>query len=202
MKKFLSLPQEKQNRIVSAAMNLFGEAGYKKAYISEIASAARISKALVFHYFKNKKGLYSYLVYYTGKIVLTEAQESRDTLNKDFFERVLVTIRFRLSIMSRYPAMHAFIESVYNEDEPEVASDISRLLAIAADMHSPVVIESSEIDKLNDGVDPANVVKLVEKYSEGVVAGWDKTQSVDDIMPEVIDCIITLKNVLYKPEYL
>jgi len=55
MRKFLSLPQEKQNRIVDAAMNLFGEVGYKKAYISEIAAASGISKALVFHSYGRKK---------------------------------------------------------------------------------------------------------------------------------------------------
>jgi len=197
MRKFLSLPQEKQNRIVSAAMDLFGEVGYKKAYVSEIASAARISKALVFHYFVNKKGLYSYLVYYTGKIVLTEAQESRDTLGKDFFERVLITIRFRLSIMNRYPAMHAFIESVYKEDDPEVSADVERLLAIAKDMHSKITMTADEAGMLSNGVNSTQVADLIEKYSEGIIAGWDNTKSIDEVMLEVTDCMHMLKGVLY-----
>jgi len=198
MRKFLSLPQEKQDRIVYAAMNLFGEVGYKKAYISEIAEAAGISKALVFHYFKNKKGLYSYLVYYTGKIVMTEAQESRDTLGKDFFDRVLVTVRFRLTIINRYPAMHAFIESVFKEDDPEVASDVERLLAIAKDMHAQVVPDSTDLLKLKNGVNPAILTGLVEKYSEGAVTSRDVSLSTDEIMRSVEGCMEMLKMNLYK----
>ena len=198
MRKFLSLPQEKQNRIVDAAMNLFGEVGYKKAYISEIAAAAGISKALVFHYFGSKKGLYSYLVYYTGKIVMTEAQQDRDTANKGFFERVAVTIRFRLSIKNRYPAMTAFIDSVFNEDEPEVAADIDRLKAIATDMHSKVEVSSDEAGIFKNSVDILQVVGLIEKYTEGVVVGWNNHGSVDDAMKEVAACLEMLKSNLCK----
>jgi len=193
MRKFLSLPQEKQNRIVDAAMTLFGEVGYKKAYISEIAAAAGISKALVFHYFGSKKGLYSYLVYYTGKIVMTEAQHERDTADKDFFERALITIRFRLSIKSRYPAMNMFMESVFNEDEPEVAADIERLLAIATDMHSKTEISVGEASVLKAGVDPVCLADLVDKYTEGVIYGWNKDMSIDDVMLNVGNCIEMLK---------
>jgi len=198
MRKFLSLPQEKQNRIVDAAMNMFGEVGYKKAYISEIAAASGISKALVFHYFGSKKGLYSYLVYYTGKIVMTEAQHERDTANKDFFERVAVTIRFRLSIKSRYPAMNVFMESVFNEDEPEVAADIDRLKAIATDMHAKVEVGPDEVGAFKSGVDPAQVVALIEKYTEGVVTDWNGQASVDDVMREVDGCLDMLKRNLSK----
>jgi len=198
MRKFLSLPQEKQNRIVDAAMSLFGEVGYKKAYISEIAAASGISKALVFHYFGSKKGLYSYLVYYTGKIMMTEAQQARDTANKDFFERAAVTIRFRLTIKNRYPAMNTFIDSVFNEDEPEVAADIDRLKAIATDMHSKVEIKPGEAGLIKSGIDPLQVVALIEKYTEGVVYGWNNQTTVDEIMKEVTTCLEMLKISLCK----
>ena len=194
MRKFLSLPQEKQNRIVEAAMKLFGEVGYKKAYISEIATAAGISKALVFHYFGSKKGLYSYLVYYTGKIVMTEAQHERDTLNKDFFDRVIITVKFRLSVKDRYPAMNSFLESVYNEDHPDVASDIERLLAIATDMHSKVELNPNETGMFKDNIDPNQVVSLAEKYSEGIVSGWNSSFSVDETIQEVTKCLGMLRN--------
>ena len=193
MKKFLSLPKEKQNRIVTAAMALFGEVGYKKAYISEIAMSASISKALIFHYFSSKRGLYSYLVYYTGKIVMTEAQETREMLNKDFFERAVISIKFRLTIKSRYPAMSKFMESVYNEDDPEVASDIERLLAIATDMHAKADLAPGEERMFKSGVDPAQVVSLVEKYTEGIIAGWDRNSSIEDTMSEVSGCLNMLK---------
>ena len=196
MRKFLSLPLEKQNRIVTAAMKLFGEVGYKKAYISEIAAASGISKALVSHYFGSKKSLYSYLVYYTGKVVMTEAQEKRDTRNKDFFDRAITTIEFRLSLKSRYPAMSAFIESVYNEDEPEVAADIKRLRAVAADTHAKVTLNLGEEKLFISEVDPNCVVDLIDKYTEGVLNAWDVNSSIDETIDEVTKCLNMLKKCL------
>ena len=51
LEKFLSLPIDKQDIIVNAALTCFGINGYKKTSISDIAAAAGISKALIFHYF-------------------------------------------------------------------------------------------------------------------------------------------------------
>jgi len=193
MKNFLTLPPEKQNKVVTAAMTLFGEVGYKKAYISEIASAAGVSKSLIFHYFGSKKALYSYLVYYTGKIVMTEAQDKKDTLGKDFFDRVITTIKFRLEIKSRYPAMNLFMESVYKEDEPEVSGDIERLLAIATDMHAKVELNMDEIALFKPDVDPLQVVELVDKYTEGVVYLWSDTSNIDKVVAESEKCMKILR---------
>ena len=197
MRKFLSLPQEKQNRIVTAAMTLFGEVGYKKAYISEIAAASGISKALVFHYFSSKKGLYSYLVYYTGKIVMTEAQEKRDAGDKDIFDRAITTIGFRLSLKSRYPAMNTFIESVYKEDDPEVAAEIKRLQAVAADMHAKVTLNPGEKSLFNSEVDPGCVVDIIDRYTEGVINAWDANSSIDKTVDDVTKCLNMLRKCLF-----
>ena len=56
--KFYGLPQEKQQSILNAGFHVFAQNTYKKSPMSEIALAAGISKALLFHYFHNKKELY------------------------------------------------------------------------------------------------------------------------------------------------
>ena len=198
MKKFLTLPQEKQDKMVTAAMTLFGEVGYKKAYVSEIAAATGVSKALIFHYFGNKKALYSYLVYLTGKVALTEEQDKRDTLGKDFFERVIISLKFRLEMKHRYPAMNSFIESVYNENDPEVASDVEKLLSIATDVHAKLELMPNEKAQFKDGVDPQLVVSLLEKYSNGVVSDFDNTSTVDSIIEGAKESVLILKNNLCK----
>lgn len=49
--KFFALPIEKRQRILDAAYQVFSQSSYKGASMSEIASNAGISKALLFHYF-------------------------------------------------------------------------------------------------------------------------------------------------------
>jgi len=127
---------------------------------------------------------------------MTEAQHERDTANKDFFDRAVTTVKFRLSIKSRYPAMNVFIESVYKEDDKEVEADIERLKAIATDMHSKVELISGETGIFKAGVDPASVVALMEKYTEGVVYSWNNSHSIDNTMLEVSNCINLLKKSL------
>ena len=53
--KYFALPIEKQQRILDAANQIFSKSSYKGASMSEVASNAGISKALLFHDFTNKK---------------------------------------------------------------------------------------------------------------------------------------------------
>ena len=59
--KFFSLPEAKQQAIINAGYRVFSQNSYKNSPMSEIAEAAGISKALLFHYFHNKKELYLFL---------------------------------------------------------------------------------------------------------------------------------------------
>ena len=53
--KFFALPEEKRQRIINAAMEVFGKNEYKRASTDLIAVKAGISKGLLFYYFHNKK---------------------------------------------------------------------------------------------------------------------------------------------------
>ncbi len=59
--KFLTLDQEKQERILNAASKEFAQKGFVNASTNEMVKEAGISKGLLFHYFKNKKQLYLFL---------------------------------------------------------------------------------------------------------------------------------------------
>jgi AcrR family transcriptional regulator len=50
-------PEETRKRIISAAMQLFGQAGYAEATTRRIAKAAGVNEVTLFRHFGNKKGL-------------------------------------------------------------------------------------------------------------------------------------------------
>ena len=60
-KRLFSLPAENQQAIINSGYRVFSQNSYKNSPMSEIANAAEISKALLFHYFNNKKELYVFL---------------------------------------------------------------------------------------------------------------------------------------------
>ena len=67
--KFLALDQDKQDRILNAAMEEFARNGYKNTSTNKIVKQAGISKGLLFHYFSNKKELYLMIVRLLRRLV-------------------------------------------------------------------------------------------------------------------------------------
>lgn len=61
-KGFELLSEDRQNNIINAGFEVFSVNIYRKAPMIEIASAAKISKSLLFYHFKNKKELYLFLL--------------------------------------------------------------------------------------------------------------------------------------------
>ena len=56
--KFFDVKKEKQDAIINAALQAFGENGYKRASTDVIVKQAGISKGLLFHYFISNSLLY------------------------------------------------------------------------------------------------------------------------------------------------
>ena len=62
--RFFDLKKDRQDRIINGAMRIFTENGFRHASTDEMVAAASISKGLLFHYFKSKKGAYLFLYEY------------------------------------------------------------------------------------------------------------------------------------------
>ena len=69
--KFHAQDEEKQERIINAAMKEF-LSGFKAAATDTIVREAGISKGLLFHYFGTKENLYNYLISHAVKTIKTE----------------------------------------------------------------------------------------------------------------------------------
>ena len=70
--RFFDLKKARQDQIINGAMRIFAENGYKHASTDEMVAAAGISKGLLFHYFKSKKGTWLFLYEYCTRYMLLE----------------------------------------------------------------------------------------------------------------------------------
>ena len=87
--KFLKLNQEKQQRILEAAILEFAEQGYTKASTDNIVINAGISKGSLFNYFTNKKTLYEdVLDYIIAKSEEEVIKQVKEIQLEDFYERL------------------------------------------------------------------------------------------------------------------
>jgi AcrR family transcriptional regulator len=98
----MQLDQVKRDRIISAAVKVFGQSSFKKAATDDIVKEAGISKGLLFYYFGNKMNLYIYVYNYVMDIFRDEVYKAIDTDEKDFLKRISVLIRAKLCITHKY----------------------------------------------------------------------------------------------------
>ncbi len=207
LEKFLALQPEKQKIIVDAAMNIFGKMGYKKASVNDIAKASGISKGMVFHYFGNKKALYLYLIELSGELLEREFKESLPADMTDFFNIILQASSIKLGLIKKHPAMLMFLTSVYFEKDSEVVGEIEAFMQYAEAFRGDIALGGIDTSKFKEGVDPALVLNMLVKYSEGYVNGMTSPSDIADydieaMMTEFTACMQMLKQNLYKEEFL
>lgn len=88
MKTFENLDQNKQQRILNAALKEFENNDYEQASTNRIVKRAGIGKGMLFYYFRNKKALYQYLINYSIDIIMNKYLNLINTDEPDFIERI------------------------------------------------------------------------------------------------------------------
>ena len=199
MDNFLHLPIEKQNKIIEAALSLFGQNGYKKASVGDIAKAAGIAKGMVFYYFGSKKELYLFLCNYCIDIVKTEIM-AQDGINiPDYFERMLFFSKVKLEMMRRHPYILSFVTKLRKESDPEIAEELKELFAQNKSAWMPYTFEGVDISKFREGVDVKLVSKMIMWMAEGIGAQIERgaDTDMDKIIDDFYSVMELMKNNLY-----
>jgi AcrR family transcriptional regulator len=65
-----------RDKVLAAALDLFGQRGYHATSIAEIGLRAGISKSVLYHYFGSKAGLYEVIAETEGKALLERVAEA------------------------------------------------------------------------------------------------------------------------------
>jgi AcrR family transcriptional regulator len=203
LEHFLHLPEEKQHRIIDAALCAFGRNGYRKASVADIAAAAGISKPMVFHYFGCKKSLYLYMMEFCGKKLESGVSARFDNSERDFFVAVRKASEIKAALLKEYPDIMLFIESMFFETDPEVEADVKRVLQRGKGTYDTgKFFGNIDYSRFKDGVNPMLVMKLLIYFSEGTVRATPRGQppDIDALMKEFDECLSLFKNNFYKQE--
>ena len=122
--KFFDLKKEKQDRMINAALKVFGENGYKRASTDEMVKEAEISKGLLFHYFISKQGLYEFVFDYSIRYMTMELSIVANSKETNYFELYKQILLAKMSVLKIYPDMQKFLNSVMQENQQELPLDI------------------------------------------------------------------------------
>lgn len=110
------LDSKRREAVFTAALNVFGRDGYRRAHTEEIAHRSGVSKGLLFYYFSNKQDLYlqtvEWLIARMERLIVDDAYMSID----DFFELILHLNDRSRAVFDKYPRCIDFSLALFYAD--------------------------------------------------------------------------------------
>ena len=164
---FLSLPEDRQRKIINMGFQVFSQSTYKKAPVAEIAAKAGISKSLLFYHFKNKKELYLFL--WEKSIELTSiAMKEQDVLGtNNYFEMLRRSLIGKCNLLREYPYVSEFSLRAYYEDNIEVKKEIQDSFQQINLNSEKKAFEVIDIEMLRDDIDIHQMYQEMVWASDG-----------------------------------
>lgn len=202
--KFYSLEQEKQERIINAAMKEFARSGYDRASTNEIIKEADISKGSLFVYFNNKKELYLFLFDYISEAV-GKMYDEVDWTETDILKRIwdLGLIKFRF--YKKYPQAFDFLKTASHESAAEVKPEIDKMVKDIFEIAFNRFYEDTDLTKFRDDIDIDAAISVINWTITGFAQQQaDRISSSDEISMDVLGewqkYLKFLKQCFYKKE--
>ena len=174
---FLSLPAERRDAIIKAALRVFSQYGYKKSPMNEIAAEAGISKSLLFYYFRNKKELYLYLAGYCAEVNRQALSEQHCYEKGGFFDMLTAGLKVKTEQMRRFPELALFEMRGYFEKEPELKTEITALIQAYSQAAKQRNITAADPSEFIEGLDTEMMYKNIFLAAEGFF--WEFINSGD-----------------------
>jgi AcrR family transcriptional regulator len=169
--KFVNLDQEKRERIINAAMSEFALRGYDRASTNEIVKEAKISKGLLFHYFKNKKQLFLFLFDYGIQVLSDEIFKKIDTKERKLFKLMNQTMKTKMDLLKKYENIYDFVQAAYLETSPEVREEIELRSMNSLSISMDAMFKNIDTSNFVEGLDLTKALNIIIWSNEGMVSG-------------------------------
>ena len=195
--KFFDLKKDKQDRMMNAGLKVFATYGYKKASTDEIVAEAGISKGLLFHYFENKIGLYSFLYDYSVRYMTMELAASVDKGETNLFAIARGVEDAKLQVLRGYPYMQQFLNTAVTENVSEalIATEVKR------DAYRDAIeqiYEQADYKQFPDEQSGRRVAKMIKYTIDGLMAEhmMEGSYNPEMLYEEVMEYLTTCEKLL------
>lgn len=184
--------------MINAALKVFALNGYQHASTDDMVAEAGISKGLLFHYFVNKLGLYTFLYDYSVRFMLLELNGCSGT-ESDFFELVGRMETAKLKVLKNYPYMQEFLNSIRYENVKEAVLATEEKKHILETARKEI-LEHADVSKFRSGVDVEKVKKIIDYTINGMLkeSFYENTFQPDYIQEEINDYLLLMKKMSYE----
>lgn len=199
--KFYTLPEQKQKKIINAAMEVFGQNEYKRASTDLIAVKAEISKGLLFYYFHNKKELYLFVYNYLLKVMKEMAGEPSFRDISDFFDLLKYFSKRKIRLLKENPYIIEFSMRAFYSEREDVSEALKDQNAAERNKLYQGYFGHVDMSKFRTGVDPFQIFKMLSWMADGYLherqmqgRDWD----VDELWAEFEIWMEIMKRMVYR----
>jgi AcrR family transcriptional regulator len=106
-------PDDRPDEIIDAAVSVFGEMGFAKANLCDVARRAGVSKGTVYLYFESKEALFREMV--RSRVVHPFADDAAGPEKEESARRELIGIMTKMWDTVRTPEMARIVRLVHSE---------------------------------------------------------------------------------------
>lgn len=202
--KFEQLPEEKQQRMINAALEVFSKNDYQHASTDLIAVKADISKGLLFYYFKNKRSLYLYLVHYMMDEVVKKVVNQDFWAITDFFELLYYSAEQKLHMIAKNPYILDFSVRFFYESHGDVEEQANNFSQHRIERLYQDYFGRIDRNKFRDGVDPRQMLNMLVWMADGYIhqrLSRGQPVCIKKMMAEYQQWLVLFRQIAYKEEY-
>lgn len=203
---FENLNEDKKKNILDACIHEFADKGFDKASTNSIIKEAGISKGILFHYFKNKKSLFFYIVDHCVQKMIEEYKKYPLTETRDIFQRLSEVGVIKLKIAHDHPyIVKLFMEALASSPQ-DMRSEIEKKYIQVSKEFMLMFFEEIDYSMFRSGVEPSKAVQIImlflgalgEKYLKDFKGKEQELyQNYDKIMAEYMEYMEILKYGMY-----
>ncbi|KNF08195.1 transcriptional regulator, TetR family [Gottschalkia purinilytica] len=205
---FEKLQEEKKQKIIDICIEEFAKNGYKKASTNEITKRADISKGILFHYFKNKKNLYLYILDYTIDYYSEAVFDYMDKIeNNDVIEYIKAIGMMKIRLYSEEPIKTELLTRAFFSVPEEIKKELEeRYQKLYTEMYK-LIVEKVNKSKIKEGIDKNKAIEALMMLLNGLSSKYmtmykdrekEILENMEDIMTEMEEYLEIMRYGIYE----
>ncbi len=205
---FFNLPEDKQQRVLQAAVQEFSEQGYQRASINTMVSRLNIAKGSIYQYFDSKKGLFLFIFNQAISVVRKMLKHvKKESRGEDFFTRVKKSLMVGVEFINRYPALYRiYLRILFERDVPLREDLLQKIRLFSREYLLSLFEEGQKRGDIRKDLDPILAVFILDAVLDRFLQVYalphldpglksDETEGIK----EKIDGIVTLLRCGFAP---
>ncbi|MBM4346977.1 MAG: TetR/AcrR family transcriptional regulator [Deltaproteobacteria bacterium] len=163
-KTFFNLPEEKQKRVLEAALEEFSEKGFNGASINLIVSKLGIAKGSIYQYFTDKKSLFLHIFDYAVELIRKRLKQvKQETKEEPVFERIKRSLLAGVDFIEHHPFIYrGYLKMMFEREVPFRQELLQKIRLFSSEYLTSLLIEGQEKGEIRGDVNLETMVFLLD----------------------------------------